>query len=301
MIRVVTLLPAATEIVASLGAGGTLVGVSHECDYPTWVTRLPQVTATRIDPGTPSGKIDQLVRELRAAGRPVIGVDAAQLRALRPDLIVTQGLCDVCAVTDGEVHRLADVLDPTPRILSLTAHDVSGVWTDIFAVGTALELEDEAEEVVLGLTNRLRRITGGSRAQTSRAVAVPRVACIEWTDPPYLAGHWVPELVRAAGGEDVGAEPGSRSVPTSWSEVAERRPTVIIVMLCGFGVERAQQELARVADPVALRILHGVPTWVLDGNAYTSRPGPRIVDGAERIHAALQGREMDGLVRWMEP
>ena len=293
--RVVTLLPAATETVAALGGAGSLVGISHECDYPPASTHLPRVTLTPVDPAAPGAAIDAEVRRLRRGGTPVIGIDAAQLRELAPDLIVTQGLCQVCAVADGEVHRLAEAMGPATRVLSLAATTLDGIFADIRTLGTALDLADEAEELEAGLRHRLARLR--SRRPESRA----RVVCVEWLDPLYLAGHWVPELVEAAGGQDVGASPGSHSRHREWSELAGLRPDVIAVVLCGFGVDRARRELDEATDPEGARVLDSAPVYILDGNAYTSRPGPRVVDGAERLQAMLRGRELPGLVRWRHP
>jgi len=291
--RVVTLLPAATEIVAALGAGPNLVGVSHECDYPEWVNTLPRLTTTPIDPNCPAARIDEEVRRLRAEGRPVIAVDGDALRRLAPDLIVTQGLCEVCAIADGEVYRLAALLDHSPQIISVSATTLAGIWSDIRRVAVALGLDAEAEILVDGLAARLGRLSADSSQRPAR-----RVVCIEWLDPLYLAGHWVPELVAAAGGRDLGAGAGDHSTIRSWHEVVALEPDIVLAMLCGFGVERAARDLDAVTDPVAAELFDRVPVWVLDGNAYTSRPGPRVVDGAERIQAALEDREMSGLRRW---
>jgi iron complex transport system substrate-binding protein len=290
--RVVTLLPAATEIVAALGGADRLVGISHECDFPASVLDLPRVTAMLIDPSRPSASIDAEVRRLRETGRPVIGIDAGALRALSPDLLITQSLCEVCAVADGEAYRLAAALERPPAVLRLGGTTLGGVWQDIRSVGAALGLERDADSLVAGLQERLDHLRNGAPA------ARPRVLCVEWLDPLYLAGHWVPELVEAAGGRDAGAAPGSHSARWGWREAAELRPDLILVMLCGFGVERSRAELETIG-PDALALLGGsAPVWILDGNAYTSRPGPRLVDGAERIAAALEGREMPGLLRW---
>lgn len=290
--RVVTLLPAATEIVAAVGGADALIGVSHECDHPEWVRQLPRLTTTPIDPGAPAGRIDEAVRRLRAEGRPVIAVDGNALRRLGPDLIVTQGLCEVCAVADGEVHRLAALLDPSPEIISLGATRLAGIWADIARVGDALGRDAEAAELIRRLRERLTRLAPPEGAHR------PRVLCIEWLEPPYVAGHWVPELVHAAGGHDVGAEPGSHSRTRTWDDLARLEPDLVLVMLCGLGVERAIRDLDALSEPVARRVLETAPAWALDGNAYTSRPGPRVVDGAERIRAALEGRELPGLRRW---
>lgn len=292
MKRVVSLVPAATEMVAALGGASLLVGVSHECDYPPAVQALPRVTATPIDSAASSAGIDAAVRALREAGRPVILVDATALRQLAPDLIIVQGLCDVCAVAGGEVRRLAAALDPRPEVVNLEAGDLAGIWADIHRVAAALDLEPEADELVAGLQSRLRRL---GRIRGHRA---PRVLCIEWLEPLFLAGHWVPELVDAVGGDDVGATPGSPSRERSWEEAESLRPDVVIVMLCGFDERRAERELTTCTVPAARRFLGSIPVWILDGNAYSSRPGPRVVDGAERIRAALEARELPGIRRW---
>jgi iron complex transport system substrate-binding protein len=290
--RVVTLLPAATEIVAALGEAGSLVGISHECDYPAHVLGLPRVTATPIDPGASGSTIDAEVRRLHEAGRPVIGVDAELLRRLAPELIVTQNLCEVCAVADGEVSRLASVMQPEPAVLTLSGRTVAGIMGDILAVAAALGRSAQGRDLVSGLEGRLGRLR--SRPLTRR----PRVICVEWLEPLYLAGHWVPELVEAAGGTDAGATPGRHSTRRHWHEVVELSPDLIVVILCGFGVDRSLAELSALADRAALKVLGSVPTWVMDGNAYTSRSGPRVVDGAELLADALLGHERPGIARW---
>jgi len=289
--RVVTLLPAATEMVMALGGAECLVGVSHECDYPPAVSRLPRLTTTPVDTSASSGAIDAEVRRLRETGVPAIAVDANALARLAPDLLITQGLCEVCAVADGEVHRLAGHLRPAPAILSLSARTLPGIWDDILAVGQALGLEDEAAELVAELRNRLGRL--------QPLQVAPRVVCVEWLDPVFVAGHWVPDLVAAAGGKDVGAASGSHSVVSDWASLAGLRPDLVVVMLCGFDVPRARAELAALDSADARRFLSSAPVWILDGNAYTSRPGPRVVDGAERLRAAMLGNSMPGLERWL--
>ena len=289
--RVVSLLPAATEIVASLGGAGYLVGISHECDYPPYLEHLPRVTTTPVDPTASSATIDAAVRTLTESGYPVIALQAEQLLALRPDLIITQDLCEVCAVADGQVHRLAATLEGA-QVLSLQGRSLEGIWSDIRRVGAALDLTDEAEELVLGLQSRLDRL------RRDPPLHRPRILCVEWLDPLYIAGHWVPQLVTCAGGIDVASRTGAHSARGDWSQLRKLEPDLILVMLCGFGVPRARRELELLDDPDALELLEGVPTYIIDGNAYTSRPGPRVVDGAFRIHSAIMGRLIQGMARW---
>lgn len=276
--RVVSLLPAATEIVWALGAGKWLVGVSHECDYPPAVRHLPRVTRTSLDSGRPSGEIDTAVAR---AAEPLITVDAPLLRRLAPDLVIGQSVCDVCAVGMGDLAGAVAGLEPAPATVTLHAHTLAGVWDDIRRVGAALGLAHQADELVGTLQSRLGRIAppGGAR---------PRVLVIEWLDPPYVAGHWVPELVAAAGGEDVAAQAGVRSTARPWQELRALLPDVVVVAPCGFDVSRARRELAAVSDPDALALFAGRMGFV-DGNAYTSRPGPRLVDGAAWIAALIAG------------
>lgn len=292
--RVVSLLPAATEMVAALGASSRLVGISHECDWPPELQRLPRLTTTPIDPSLPSADIDAAVLAARDAGTLVFGVDAGALRALQPDLLLTQGLCEVCAVADGAVHALASTLDPAPRVVSLEGRDLAGVWRDIRHVGEALGLAEGAQGLVRRLRTRLVLLQAAQRPDAVR----PRVAVVEWLDPPFLAGHWVPDLVHAAGGLNVGARAGEHSPKVTWAEIAALEPDVIIVAPCGFTERRAARELDQLRDPEALALLGSRPTWVLDGNAYTARPGPRLVDAAELIRAALVGNPLPGLERW---
>ncbi len=276
--RVVSLLPAATEIVAALGAVGRLVGVSHECDFPPEVRSLPRVTRTRVDPTMPSGAIDRAMAEAKRAGVSPVEVDVNLLAHLRPDVLIGQSVCDVCAASEGELARVVTTLMPTPWVVTLHAHTLDEVFLDIRRVGEALELRDEAEELDAGLRYRLRRVG----AHTRRPGTLPRVLVLEWLDPPYVAGHWVPELVELAGGQDVASTAGEPSRPRPWDELVALAPDVVVVALCGFDIPRAQVELGAVTDAPA-RALLARRVEFLDGNAYTSRPGPRLVDAAETL------------------
>ncbi|HVH67582.1 MAG TPA: ABC transporter substrate-binding protein [Gemmatimonadales bacterium] len=278
--RVVSLLPAATEIVAALGAMGQLVGVSHECDFPPGVRTLPRVTRSLLDPALPSAAIDRAMAEAKRTGAPPVEVDFQLVAQLRPDVLIGQSVCEVCAVGEGDLARLVASLIPTPWVVTLHAHTLEGVFADIQKVGEALELRDEAEELVVGLRYRLTRVA--ARSHDRGSVRAPRVLVLEWLDPPYVAGHWVPELVALAGGEDVGGTAGDRSSARPWSELAALAPDLVVVAPCGFDVPRARSELAMVTDSDAASLLRR-RVEVIDGNAYTSRPGPRLADAAELL------------------
>ena len=282
--RVVSLLPAGTEIVAALGAFEHLVGVTHECDHPAAVISRARVTTSAIDAARDAGAVDAQVRANSAAGAPLFALDATRIAALRPDLILTQALCDVCAVSETDVRALAVRLTPVPRVVTLAAATIDGVLDDIARVAAALSLDDEAEELLAGLRARLRRV---HETLKSAGAPRPRVAVIEWTDPVYAAGHWVPEMVRKAGGIDVVATAGAHSVTVDVDAVRSADPEVLFVSPCGYDVARA----ARAAEWLLARPewawARGRRIWALDANGIVSRPGPRLVDGIETMAAAM--------------
>ena len=283
--RIVSLLPAATEMVAALGATDWLVGVSHACDFPPEVLALPRVTRSLIDTTLPSGRIHEAVAEAARRGGASVEVDVQRVAQLRPDVLIGQSVCDVCAVGQQDLARVVTALIPVPWVLTLHAHTLDGVLADIGRVGEVLELRDEADELVAGLRYRLRRVAERGAAEGATRPK-PRVVVLEWLDPPYVAGHWVPELVALAGGEDVAATPGEPSRVHRWTELIALDPDVVVVALCGFDVARAEIELgaARVGEARAVLARR---VAVIDGNAYTSRPGPRLVDAAEHLVRAL--------------
>jgi iron complex transport system substrate-binding protein len=282
--RVVSLLPAATEIVAALGALDQLVGVTHECDHPAAVARLPRVTASAIEREASSAAIDAEVRELAASGAPVFTLDAALLASLEPDVVLTQTLCDVCALPAGAVHRAIAALPAAPMSVTLAATTLDGVWGDVRRVGGAIGRGPEAEQLVEASIARLRRVHEVLKA--ARAPR-PRVAVLEWLDPPFAAGHWVPELVRRAGGVDVLAQPGAHSVVVDVDVVRAAMPEVLLLAPCGFDVARAEREGAALLELAEWRWARGCDVWALDGNALTSRPGPRLVDAVETMAAVF--------------
>jgi iron complex transport system substrate-binding protein len=283
-VRIVSLLPSATEIVAALGALDQLVGVTHACDYPPQVTRLPHLTRTHVDGTAAPSIIDRDVRAAAQRGTPLYEVNENLLASLRPDVIVTQVLCDVCAVRETDVRAIAEHLSPTPLVVTLSGTSIDGIIADIERVAAAIEMPDEAEELVAGLRARLRSVH--ERLQAARAPR-PRVAVLEWTDPVYTAGHWVPEMVHRAGGVDALAAPGthSRAVPTA--DVAAAAPDVLVFAPCGYDLSRAAREAEQTLADEAWRWAQGCATWALDANALTSRPGPRVVDGVETMASVL--------------
>jgi iron complex transport system substrate-binding protein len=282
-VRVVSLLPAATEIVAALGAGDWLVGVSHECDYPPAVQALPRVTRSTLDPALSSGEIDRQMAAAQAAGTSPITIDTALLRRLAPDVILGQSVCGVCAVGENALAQALGQLDAHPTVVTLHAHDLEGVLGDIQRVGDALDLASEAEELVLGMRYRFHTVS--NRAPRT---AHPRVLVLEWLDPPYVAGHWVPELVAIAGGADVGNRPSVRSVARPWPELRALAPERVVIALCGFDVARARREAGAVTDTDGRALVQDDAAFI-DGNAYTSRPGPRLADAAELLARLMAG------------
>jgi iron complex transport system substrate-binding protein len=280
--RVVSLLPAATEVVAALGALGQLVGVTHECDHPPDVARLPRVTSSVVDRDAASSAIDAEVRALASTGAPVFTLNSALLAALEPDVLLTQSVCDVCALPQSEVDRAMEALAVTPAVVSLGGTTLDGVWNDVRRVGDAIGRRARADALIDSLTARMRRVHETLKA--ARAPR-PRVAVIEWLDPLFVAGHWAPELVRRAGGIDVLAEPGAHSVQTDVAAVRAAEPDVLLFAPCGFDADRSARETAALLQTEAWRWARDRSTWALDGNSLTSRPGPRLVDAIEVMAA----------------
>lgn len=281
--RVISLLPGATEMVAALGASDRLVGISHECDWPPSVQHLPRVTVTPIDGLASSAAIDAQVRRALANGTPVIGIDAASLRALKPDLLITQVLCEVCAVSDGEAIRAAAAMSDPPRVLALQGRTLTGVLEDIETVAAALTLIDAGLEVRQRLTARIEQLRDAHQRPDP-----PTVVVIEWLDPCFLAGHWTPEVIAAAGGRDIAMQPGQHSVALDWGEVLRLDPDVVVIALCGFDEARAHRELNALPRPDVHQWLGQRRMIVFDGNAYTSRAGPRLVEAIEVLAEKLK-------------
>jgi iron complex transport system substrate-binding protein len=280
-VRVVSLLPAATEIVAALGRADWLVGVSHECDYPPEVRSKPRVTRCEIyGKGLSSAQVDAWVNGESAAGRPLYTLEAEVLRDLKPDVILTQQLCDVCAIDYGSVAAFAASLPKPPKLLNLSPSSLAEIFGDIKCVAAALGEVDPGQALVASLTHRVDRV----RSRVAKANTRPRCCHLEWIDPLFCSGHWTPELVEIAGGTDPLGRKGLPSIRISWEQVLQAQPEILVLACCGYDAERTVQDL---------EILQREPQWdtlpavsqdriyAVNGSAYFSRPGPRIVDSLE--------------------
>lgn len=282
--NIVTLLPSATEIVASLGATHRLRGISHSCDWPAEVMGLPRLTATAVDSRADAGVIDRQVRAIVDNGAPLYTINADRIRSARPDVIVTQALCDVCAVSEGDVRALADELRPIPTVVTLDGRTLEGVFRDIRKVATAIGADDEALELIDGLTVRLRHVHDTLKA--ARAPR-PRVAVIEWTDPLFAGGHWVPEMVAKAGGRDVLATPGEHSKVVALDVVRASAPEVLFVGPCGYDLAESVASARALLARDEWAWARACSVWALDANGMVSRPGPRLVSGVEAMAGAM--------------
>lgn len=312
MARIVSLLPAATEIAAALGLADQLVGVSHECDFPPEVVGLPRVTHCPLhEAGLASAEVDRRVRESLAAGENLYRIDDRLMRELRPDLVLSQGLCDVCAIGYGTVAALVATLPGPPRLLNLEPRRLADLYANIEAVADAAGVPERAASLNASLRARVHAVlrtverashrgsveasdesdlpdmSDGTDAPTRRR---SRVLFLEWLDPPFGSGHWTPELVELAGGECVIGVPGEPSRTLTWEEVAASRPQVIVIACCGYSAERARADLpiaGRQPGWAELPAVRAGQIHVLDGSQYFSRPGPRLIDSLELLAETL--------------
>ncbi|MEM7433113.1 MAG: cobalamin-binding protein [Pseudomonadota bacterium] len=280
--RIATLLPSATEIVCALGLGDQLVGVSQSCDYPDWVSRLPRLTSTRVPSDVDSESIDAYVRDSLDDHDALYDLDMAALTAARPDVIVSQALCDVCAVATGDVEAAVCGLPGNPTLIDLTPNTLDDVFDDIRRVGDTLNATREANELVTHLAQRRERVAAVS--ESIEDTNKPRVAFVEWLIPPFNGGHWNPELVRLAGGKNLLGTAGDASTTLSWPMIVDLQPEVLFIACCGFDVQRTLQDVELMQqEPFWNQIpavRHG-RVYVSDGNAFFSCPSPRLIDGLE--------------------
>lgn len=294
--RVASLLPSATELLFAIGAGvGEVVGVTHECDWPPEARGLPVLTASLLDhAGVPSVDIDRHVRSAVHQGSGIYALDAARLADLKPDLIVTQELCEVCAVSYRQVETAVRELPGEVPILSLEPEGLDDIMETAAVLGRATGHEDGAEQLVAQMRHRIAAVAALPSIPGGR----PAVACIEWTDPLMAGGHWVPEMVRLAGGDDVLGAEGERSAEVSWEDVVDATPDAMVLMPCGFGLRRSLASAPEVtARPgfAELPCARAGRVAAVDGSSYFNRPGPRIVDGLELLAAILRTKPGDTL------
>ena len=287
--RIVSLLPSATEILFAIGAGEQVVGVTHECDFPPEARSRPALTSSLLPHELDAAGIDRHVRARVHEGSSLYGLDDVKLAELEPDLIVTQELCAVCAVSYDVVDGAAKRLRGDPRVVSLEPSSLEDVFSTITFLGELADARDGAARLLAELRARADALR--ERVTTRQRERV-RVLVLEWTDPPMSPGHWLPGLVELAGGEPVLGTPGANSRVLTWDEIAAADPDVVIVAPCGFDLARTQREIAALPPDAArafasLRAVRNGRAYAMDGNAYASRPGPRLVDTAELFAAAI--------------
>jgi len=278
--RIVSLVPHATELLFALGLGDDVVAVTHECDFPLDVLELPRVTRDVLPAGLSAAEIDAAVRERTEHGKAIYELDEDRLEDLEPDLIVTQELCAVCAVSYDDVVEVAERIATAPRVISLDPKTLGEAMGDIRTIAQATGVRDAALELV---TRQRARIDAVRRAVKDADPV--RVAAIEWLDPVFIAGHWTPQIIELAGGADVLGFAGEHSEQSTWETVASARPEVVVVMPCGYDAERSREEALRYA--AELRGVGARRTVAVDAAAYFSRPGPRLVDGLELMAHVL--------------
>jgi iron complex transport system substrate-binding protein len=285
--RIVSLLPSATEIVCALGLADELVGISHECDWPPEVVGLPVMTSSVNELANASSReIHRLVERSVHGGSSLYALDEAAMAAAEPDLILTQELCTVCAVGYREVNEVARRIDAEISVVSLEPTSIEGIFNTIATVGAMTDTEDEAVEVVGGLRERLGLVEARVASRRAAGRSASRVVGLEWLDPPFAVGHWVPEQIRRAGAWDLLGAEGDRSIETSWAAVREVDPELLVLMPCGFHIQDGLAAWQRTPRPdgwAGLTAVREGQVYLVDGSAYFSRPGPRVIDGVELL------------------
>jgi len=275
--RIASLVPSATEMLCALGLRDSLVAVTHECDYPEGIELLPHLTRSVIPEELSPAEIDAAVRERTEEGEAIYELDEELLHELEPDLIVTQALCEVCAVSFDDVRAVAEQLASQPEVVSLDPSTIGEVMGDIRTLAQATDMKDAGVDLIKELADRLDRVKIAVRGVQRR----PRVLALEWLDPPFIGGHWVPQMIELAGGEDAIGFPGERSREARWDELAASQPDVVVSMPCGYYAERAAHEVMLHRDEIAR--LGASRVVAVDAAAYFSRPGPRLVEGVELL------------------
>jgi iron complex transport system substrate-binding protein len=285
-VRIASLVPSATELLFALGLGDAVVAVTHECDYPPGASELPHLTRTVIPEGLDARAIDAAVRERTESGRALYELDESELGRLQPDLIVTQAVCEVCAVSYDDVVAAAGRLDSQPKVVSLDPSTLGEVLADVPRLAEAAGVPEAGAELVERCVARIDAVTDAVADADRR----PTVAALEWLDPVFAGGHWVPQMIEIAGGSDVLGTAGERSRTVEWAEVAAAAPDVVVAMPCGYGTDRAAEET--LARGEQLRAL-GAAVAAVDASSYFSRPGPRLVDGIEVLAHLLHPERVE--------
>ncbi|HEY0659361.1 MAG TPA: cobalamin-binding protein [Pyrinomonadaceae bacterium] len=279
--KIASLLPSATEIVCALGLGENLVGITHECDFPASIAGKPHLTASRISHATmSSAEIDHAVRSQLDGHGSIYDLDTKLLEELKPDLIITQELCEVCAVSYKTVLKAAKMYVAGAKVVSLEPNTIADIFDNIKTIGELTNTSEKAEQVVIELQNRLDKI----QAKTANIEKRPGVFMLEWLEPPFAPGHWTPEQVEIAGGNCLLGEAGKKSVTTTYREIYESNPEIIVLVPCGYYKEDILRQIPNTEFPAFFRELPAFQTneiWALDASAYFSRPAPRVIDGTE--------------------
>ncbi len=291
--RIVSFLPSATEMLFALGLAEDVVAVTFECDYPPEAGFKPQVVHSHLPPGLSPAEIDAIVRAEGAQGRSLYFADLELLEALAPDLIVLQDLCRVCAIDSPTMERDLSRLPSRPALMSLSAHTLDGVFADIERLGEVTGAMRQAERLASALRDRVKGLS-----QLSALLPRPRVLALEWLEPFFQGGHWIPEMIALAGGEAVLAEPGAKSVRLTWEQVSQADPDMIVVMPCGYHLRETVEQYEQMTFPTGwgeLRAVRQQQVYAVDGSAFFSRPGPRLVDGLEILAQILRGERGDYL------
>ena len=297
MTRIVSLLPAATEIAAALGLMDQVVGVSHECDFPSEANKRPRVTNCPVhNAGLASGEVDEWVRRTLRENGTIYTIDEPLLRKLQPDVILTQKLCDVCAIGYGTVAKLAQTLPGPPRVVNLEPTSLADIFDDIRRVADACNVHERAEKLIVNLSERVENV----RERAAKISDRPRCFLMEWVDPPFCSGHWGPELVEIAGGHDSLGRKHQPSAQIEWQQVLDARPEIIVLALCGYNIDRARHDyelLRRFPGFSSIPAADTGQVYVVNASAYFARPGPRIVESLEILAGILHPRNFTNSFR----